>query len=409
MIDKKKLTQVEDAKKIILNHINQTHSEEIHIMESFGRILDKSIFAKLNNPPVDVSSMDGYGVTEYDKINNTKNLKCIGISQTGKKENFKITNGETVRVFTGAEIPKGAKSVVIQENTAKTSKDYIKINHYNQNSYIRKKGMDFKKGEELFTKGYKLNAISIALIASAGISWVLAKQKPKIAILSNGDELIRPGDFFEDFKDNKIVSSNSLFLYFFIKQCGGDPIILPIAADNIKSIGNSLKNNTTFDLIISSGGASVGKYDLIKKYLMAGKNNFILDLWKIAMRPGKPLFFGRYNKIPFLGLPGNPVSTGVCSIIFLKPIIEKFLNESIKLDYDFIESDTDIEKNDEREEYLRSIVIIKNNKKYVKPFIKQDSSQLNVFSNSNCFIFREPNAPFLPKGKKVKVIKIPYL
>ena len=409
MSDKGNLTLVEDAKKIILKHINEVQSEDTHVMESLGRILDFPIVAKLNNPPVDVSSMDGYAVSKFDKDHTTENLKCVGVSQAGRKYNYKINTGETVRVFTGAEIPKGAKSVLIQENVREISKNYIKINQYNQKPYIRRKGMDFKIGDELFTKGHKLNPISLALIASAGISWVLTKQKPKIAILSNGDELIRPGDFNGNLKDNKIISSNSIFLYFFIKQCGGEPVILPIARDNLNSIQNSLNNNTNFDLIVSSGGASVGKYDLIKKYLMHKKDEFILDLWKIAMRPGKPLFFGRYNKIPFLGLPGNPVSTGVCSIIFLKPIIEKFLNLKSKLNYEFIQSEADLEKNDEREDYIRSIITVKNNKKYVMPNNNQDSSQLNIFSKSNCFIVREPNAPFLPKGNITKVITIPFL
>ena len=407
----KNLTSVEDAISIILKRINLLPSNEIPLINGIGRTLSEPIISKLNNPPANVSSMDGYAVKNSDLEKGIYKFYCIDESIAGKKSIKTIKSGETVRIYTGAIIPVGADRVILQENTLVKSNNLIEIKNNKidlNNFFIRKKGMDFKIGETLIDKGVVVNSRLIALAVASGNSWAMVRRKPRIAILSTGDELSKFGDLIDTCNNEKIISSNGIFLYNFIKQLGGDPFFLPTAQDNLKSLELILHQSQGYDLVVSTGGASVGDYDLVQTALK--NQSFKLLFWKIAMRPGKPVFFGALKNIPFLGLPGNPVSTGVCSIVFLKKIIQSFLGQKIIDDISYIRLKSDLEKNDHRQDYVRSKITsnVKGDQ-FVSPFLKQDSSQLSIFSKADSFIIRRPNQGKIKKGTKVPVITMPNL
>ena len=404
----KKLTSVEKATSIILKNIPVLSSHEEIVLNSLGKTLAKPVTALLSNPPSDVSSMDGYALKNSDIENGVLEFKVIDESVAGKSSSKTVATMQTVRIFTGAKIPHGADRVILQEDIKRLGNNLIKIKKNkleNNNFFIRKTGMDFKLGEKLIDKGEVLNTRNISLCVASGNSWVTIRRKPKIGIISTGNELLKFGEIQNSRNNDKIISSNGIFLFNFINQLGGEAFILPTAKDNIKSLTKILDEANDLDLIISSGGASVGDYDIVQRALE--KNNFELLFWRIAMRPGKPLFFGLLDKIPFLGLPGNPVSTGVCSIIFLTKIIQKFFGRQISENIAMMRVNCSLDKNDHRKDFIRSKVIEDINNDYiVEPFSKQDSSQISLFAKAQGFIIREPHENKIKKGTKVPVLLI---
>ena len=223
------------------------------------------------------------------------------------------------------------------------------------------------------------------------VPWILVRRRPRIAIIATGDEIVRPGELTSK---NQIVSSNSYTLHAFLTALGADVQILGVAPDDTDAIGLLAKEAEGSDLLVTTGGASVGKHDLIQEALSAqkfGKNALKLNFWKIAMRPGKPLIFGKLQKKPFIGLPGNPVSTMICGLIFLKPAIETMLGLEIKQESEFATLTHELSKNDERQDYLRSYAFkTKTGEQFVEPFNKQDSSMMATLAKANCLIVREP-------------------
>ena len=406
-----KLTTVNTALSKILKSINALSSKEIPIFNSLGETLSSPVYSKICQPSSDVSSMDGYAVLDKDLEDEMNVLRCIDESSAGHPSLKPLKPGETIRIFTGAKLPKGSNKIILQENVEvdRKNKDLIIIkNKINNKSYIRKRGMDFKANEKLLNEGHIMNSRSVALATASGNVWTSVRSKPRIAIISTGDELIRPGDFYNNSNNNNIISSNGTFLYLFIKQMGGDPFFMPIAKDNLNSLDSIINNAQGSDLIVSSGGASVGDYDLVQ--IALNNINFKLDFWKISMRPGKPLFFGKLGKIPFLGLPGNPVSTGICSIVFLQSIIKKFLGQKIQNDIIYLPVGSELKENDHRQDYLRARYSKdKDNNIIVIPFNSQDSGQLSIFSKAECFIIRFPNQKSSKSGEIVPVLKIPNL
>ena len=404
------LTSVEKALSLILKDILLQPSHEEPLINLFGRTLSKPIVSKINNPPDHVSSMDGYAIKNSDIENEIVKFSIIGKSLAGKKSNKKIKSGETVRIFTGAILPDGADRIILQEDIKLISNKDILVDIgkiEKNNFFVRNKGTDFRTNEILVEEGEILNARNLSLSIASGNSWATVRSKPRIGIISTGDELLKFGELTNQNSKDMIISTNGVFLYNFINELGGEAFYLPTAKDNINSLNDIFQQIKNYDLIISTGGASVGDYDLVQSAL--NKSNFKLSFWKIAMRPGKPVFFGSLKGIPFLGLPGNPVSTGVCAIVFLKKIIQKFLGQKLTDDIVYMRLNKDLEKNDRRKDYIRSKITYHNNEEYhVEPFLKQDSGQISTFSKSDGFIIREPYQEKLKKGAKVPVLRPPY-
>ena len=394
------MISVKEAINIITSKAGRLDDEKILIEKCLGRINSKNIYANINNPPEDVSSMDGYALNSKSlKKAIIEPIKIIGESAAGKPFLKKININECVEIYTGAEIPKGADIILLQERVEIKKGHIISTNqNYKKFQYIRKKGSNFKKGELLLKKRAVLNARTLGLIISYNLTHIEVLKKPRIAILSSGNELRIAGSKFK----NGIISSNSLLLQNVINNIGGEAFDLGIARDNSASITKKLKDINKYNILISTGGASVGKHDLIKSVLT--KLGMKLIFWKVAMRPGKPLIFGKLNNTLILGFPGNPVSSYVSALIFLKPLINSYYKINIEHDIKYGVLEKPLIKNDERQEYLRSKVYFKNNIYYLIPASAQDSSMTSILSKSDALIFRAPYAKRLKKGSKVPFI-----
>ena len=397
------MISVKNAIKKIQINIKPKSDEIIHIRESTNRVLSSEYFSYFSNPPFNVSSMDGFACRKKDLIKLPKKLNVIGKSVAGKNYLGKITKDETVRVLTGSKVPEGTDIVIIQENTSNKTKSNIIINKLNNNNFIRKKGMDFKAGTKWFKVGHPIKIKDIALGCAMNIQKIKVKKKPTVGILSTGDELVLLGKKTKDFQ---IISSSSIALKPLIESFGANVIDLGICKDNKASIIKKITNINNLDLLITIGGASVGDKDLIKSTLI--EKGFNLIFWKIAMRPGKPVFFGLLDKIPVIGLPGNPVSSYVCSLILLKAAIYKMLERKDKI---IIEKKgilgSKLNKNDDREDYIRAKIEINGkNERIIYPYETQDSSMLSLLAKADCLIKRLPNAKKLNIGDKVNYIEL---
>ena len=394
------MISVENAINIITNEATQLKDEKISIDKCLGRITSINIYANINNPPKNVSSMDGYALSLASlKSINSLPIKIIGESAAGKPFNKTVKNNECIEIYTGAEIPKGLDIILLQERV-KLKNGYIVSTdqNYKQSQYIRKKGSNFKKGSLLLKKNNIVTARALGLIISSDHTHIKVFKKLKIAILASGNELRKAGSIYK----NGIISSNTLLLKSVIESFGGETYDLGIARDNSSSIMRKLEKITKYNILITTGGASVGKHDLIKKVLenLGMKTIF----WKVAMRPGKPLIFGKLKKTLILGFPGNPVSTYVSALIFLKPLINKYNKIINNNEYKFGILNKPLIKNDERQEYLRSEVYLKDNNYFLSPVSAQDSSMTSSLSRAQGLIIRKPFAKALNKGNKVLFI-----
>lgn len=402
---KQGLLSVDKAISAIVKKISLLKKEEkIRLSDSLGRILSRNVTSQRNNPTEDTSAMDGFAI---NSINNNNEFKIIGEASAGNPFKGKVGKNETVQIFTGSFLPKGTNTVIIQENV-KNVNSYAIINTvpFKKNQNVRKKGIDLKLGELVVKKNTLINSRIISSIAMSDNKYVFVKKKPVIGILSTGNEIVDAG---KKLGKNQIPSGNNLMISSMVKVFGGIPKILPIAKDKTKDIEKILNVNLDCDLFVSSGGASVGKYDLLKNILDKKNSSTNIHFWKIAMRPGKPLIFGKYKNIPFLGLPGNPVSAGICSLIFLRASINKILGvNDFFPDLHFGILNGELKENDQRLDFVRAY-FDKKNKNKVIPFLKQDSSMINLFSKCDCLIMRKPFEKKALKNSSVNFIKFPDL
>ena len=410
-----KLISLDVAIRNIKSNFKKISNEDVFLQNSLGRCLAEPIYSKIDNPKYDVSSMDGYAInfkdfTELNSKNNSKkviNFKVIGESSAGNPFEKKIKNFEAVRIFTGAKVPRGCDVVIIQENVHTSSDQKYISTQSNVIKYqnIRKKGLDFKQGECIFKTGSLIKSRHIGSIAMTGQTWVTVSRKPVVSILSTGNEILRVG---EQLTKDQIPSGNNLMLAAMVTQFGGIPRILPIADDNEDSIYNVLNKALDSDLIVTTGGVSVGKYDLIQKALKNFEGKSQNEFWKVAMRPGKPLLFSIIDNTPLIGLPGNPVSSGVCSLIFVNVAIRSMLGITEKYPiFEKITLDGTLPVNDERMDFVRAKINIEDGNLLATPINKQDSSMITQFSYSDCLIVRDPFEGVKNKGEIVKILRFP--
>ena len=410
-----KLISLDVAIRNIKSNFKKISNEDVFLQNSLGRCLAEPIYSKIDNPKYDVSSMDGYAInfkdfTELNSKNNSKkaiNFKVIGESSAGNPFEKKIKNFEAVRIFTGAKVPRGCDVVIIQENVHTSSDQKYISTQSNVIKYqnIRKKGLDFKKGECIFKIGSLIKSRLLGSIAMTGQTWVTVSRKPVVSILSTGNEILRVG---EQLTKDQIPSGNNLMLAAMVTQFGGIPRILPIADDNEDSIYNILNKALDSDLIVTTGGVSVGKYDLIQKALQNFEGKSQNEFWKVAMRPGKPLLFSIIDNTPLIGLPGNPVSSGVCSLIFVNVAIRSMLGITEKYPiFEKITLDGTLPVNDERMDFVRAKINIEDGNLLATPINKQDSSMITQFSYSDCLIVRDPFEGVKNKGEIVKILRFP--
>ncbi|MAQ06210.1 MAG: hypothetical protein CMN50_00690 [SAR116 cluster bacterium] len=399
------LISVEKAIKKIVAQFDKLEDEDVELTKSIGRISAEPLFSKTFNPVTNVSSMDGFAISSD---NNDSYFKIIGESSAGYPFTGQVRKKETVAIYTGAHLPKGTDTVIIQENVKKKGSSIQLIDKtFKKYQFVRKKGLDFKKGDIVLENNQTINSRNIGSIAMSGNYWINVIRKPIIGILSTGNEISKVGNLTPK---NQIPSGNLVMLASIVKTLGGIARILPIADDNKKSLKKILEKNLDCNLLLTTGGASVGKYDKLKSIFKEKTKNTKINFYKVAMRPGKPLIFGNYKGTPLLGLPGNPVSAGVCSLIFLNAIMNKMKGKKRFFPKIFEGKLTEsISTNDLRMDFMRGIYFDNETETIITPFKKQDSSMTSFFSQANCLIIRKPYAEKIDKGQIAKFIKFPSL
>lgn len=395
------MISVEEAVARITSAFKPVEAETVAIGEAPNRVLASDAVAKLDQPPAPVSAMDGYALRAQDAASVPTQLRVIGSSPAGHPFNGKIGAGEAVRIFTGGVVPEGADAIVIQENTEQSGGIVTIKEAPKHGKHIRARGLDFKNGDVLVKAGRRLSARDVSLIAAGDIAAVSVRRKPIIAFAATGDELSRPGELR---KDGGIVASSVYGLSALIQKWGGVPRDLGIVPDTADAIAQLPAKARGADLLVTLGGASVGEHDLIQKAL--GARGFQLDFWKIAMRPGKPLIFGRLGTLPLLGLPGNPVSTLVCAILFLKPAIAAMLGSESHTPLLSARLARDLPANDQRQDYLRARLVLRDSEYWAEPFSIQDSAMLSTLATADALIVRAPSAPPAVKGDRVEILPL---
>lgn len=374
-----------------------TPVETVELKKCLGRVLAKPLESSRSNPPFPSSAMDGYAIHKAN-LKSGAEFKVIGESAAGHSYPKKINKNEAVRIFTGSRVPDGANLVLMQEDVEADKKFIIVKENFDKKSNIRLEGSDFSKGYKVKTP-LVLGAKEISLLAAMNFAHLSVRKKPTVAIISTGDELVFPG---ESPKPDQIIASNAYGIAALCKECGAEPRILPIAQDNLKSIEYIIGLAQDADLIITIGGASVGKYDLINE----ATNNFGLDksFHKVAMRPGKPLMAGKINETAFVGLPGNPVSALVCGYVFIRPLIQAMLGLEKKSAPRLIAPcGTSLPKNGPREHYMRAVLLPNG---YLEPVENQDSARLALLCDSDALLIRAAHAEAIPAKTQCEYIKI---
>jgi molybdopterin molybdotransferase len=400
------MISVAEALQRITGAFSPLPAEQVGLLDALGRVLAEDVVARVTQPPVAVSAMDGYAVRAADVAELPTTLRCVGEAPAGQAYEGLVGPGEAVRIFTGGPVPESADTVVLQEDTEADGDRVTVLRGAPEGSFIRHAGLDFKEGDVGLTSGRRLTARDIGLAAAMNVPWLRVRRRPRVAILATGNELVETGGRVGP---NQIISSNSPALAAFVAAQGGTPVDLGIARDTKHALQAAAKGARGADLLVTTGGVSVGEHDLVQSALE--EIGLKVDLWKVAMRPGKPLMFGRLNGLPVLGFPGNPVSALVCAIVYLGPAIEAMLG------FERREEPTttallacDLGENDLRQDYLRARLSFNGDGELrVTPFTRQDSAMLSHLAHADCLVVRPPFAKAAKAGTRVQIIPLPTL
>ena len=398
------LLSVDEAKARILKGVKPAAAETVGLEDALGRVLVRDVKATRDQPPFDSSAMDGYAVKFRDVTVPPARLLNIGMSAAGHAFGGRVKAGQAVRIFTGAPVPDGADTVVIQENTKVQGAAVTVLHAPRQGQNIRPRGLDFARGDVLLRASTILGARDLGLAAAANRSRLPVRRNPRVAILATGDELVRPG---ARPRADQIFASNGYALKGLIYRFGGKPFDLGIVGDDLRATMRAIARARDADVLVTTGGASVGMHDLVQEALT--RSGIKLDFWKIAMRPGKPLMFAREGGRRIIGLPGNPVSALVCARIFLKPLLSGLLG--LPSDDDLVEAQLEapLPANDQRQDYVRAKLARAVDGSYrVSAFPKQDSSMQRTFAEAGGLIVREPFAPAVKEGSMVRVLPLDF-
>jgi molybdopterin molybdotransferase len=399
------MISVAEARARILAALEPLPTQSLPLARAHGRVLAAAPKAAWNQPPCDVSAMDGYAVRVADIARIPVTLARGETIQAGAMPTRRLRPGEAARIFTGAPLPHGADTIVIQEDTRAAAEGVIEILvEAKPGQHIRRAGLDFRTGEALRPAGALLTARDLALLAAAGIGEVTVHAVPEIAIIATGDELVMPGEVPHG---AQIVASSAVGLAAQIEAHGGRARFIGIARDTAASLRHCLAAAQGADIIVTLGGASVGEYDIIREVL--APEGLALDFWKIAMRPGKPLMFGALNATPFLGLPGNPVSTLVCSHLFLVPALKRLQGMTASEPFSIAaRCAVALPANGPREDYMRASLRSLPGEPLpeIVPFDIQDSSMLSRLAAADALLLRPPRAQASMPGALVTALPL---
>lgn len=396
------LLPVDEALASVLDGAAPLPEEWIPVADCDGRVLTRDLVASRSQPPEDMSSMDGYAVREADL---PARLIVVGEAAAGRGFTGTVGEGEAVRIFTGAPIPAGADAVVMQEDTARDGDVVVIDRTARAGQFIRRRGLDFTAGVTGLPAGTVMNPRSLALAAAMNHATVPVHRRPRVAILSTGDELVEPGTAPGP---NQIVSSNALAIAAIARRAGAEVSHLGIAPDRLDATLARVRaaRSDAHDVLVTSGGASVGEYDLMRDVIRHEGGE--LGFWKIAMRPGKPLMMADLGAMRLLGLPGNPVASFVCAMLFLEPLIARLAGRTV--DGPATEPailGANVPANDLRADHLRARLTNEDGRTVATPFPVQDSSMIRVLAEADALILRPPHAPAAAAGEACRIVRLP--
>ena len=394
---------VNEALNIILKHSHATSTEKVFLNDSLNRVIAENILAPYNIPYFDNSAMDGYAIKSEDTKNASENapakLKIVDEIPAGKLDEITLKSGEAVKIMTGGIIPSGADAVARVEIT-KREKDFVHIFEYvKKEKDLRKSGEDVKKDSLTIKKDTLITPAIMGMLAALGRAFIKVYRKPVVSVIVTGDEIL---DIDEPYIPGKIRNSNGFTLLGLLKQFNITPFITEIVKDDKDALIDTIKSCLNSDIILSTGGVSMGDYDFIKDIVPA--LGFEPLFWRVRVKPGKPLFFAKKDKTLYFGIPGNPVSTMSTFYNFILPCIKK-MNNIPNIDLFTLQAITteNIKRKDLRSEFLRGILTRKDDKFYVKTTGSQGSGILSSMIKGNCFIYIEEGVDDIKKGSKVTV------
>ena len=373
--------------------------------QALGRVLTQDLVARRTQPPAAVSAMDGYAVRGADVTKAPTTLTVIGEVAAGSPFSGSVGAGQATRIFTGGVMPKGSDTVVIQENTERAG-DRVTVKTVTEaGRNVRREGIDFRVGDKLLTKGTRLTDRDLMLAAAMNYPTVPVHRAPRVAVLGTGDELVMPGT---EPGPGEIVYSNGFALSALARTAGADVIELGIARDQTDEIAQNIRaaREHRADVLLISGGASVGDHDLVQRALT--QEGLKLSFWRIAMRPGRPMMHGVLDGMHVLGVPGNPVSSYVCAFLFLLPLLHKLAGRA-DLAHRRITAKLgrDLPANDERADYLRATWTEDADGGLIAtPVPAQDSSLMANLARADCLVIREPHAPDAKAGSPCVILKL---
>jgi molybdopterin molybdotransferase len=399
------LMPVPEALARVLAGANPLPAELSPLAQAHGRVLAQDIAALRTQPPADVSAMDGYAVRAADVASVPARLRLIGEIAAGHPFQGSVGPGEAARIFTGGVLPPGTDTIVIQENTTRETDTVVVTTVAGTGRHVRAKGLDFRRGAVLLARGRRLTDRDLALAAAMNHPILPVHRRPKLAVLATGDELVMPGctpGFGE------IVYSNGYATMALARREGCDVVDLGIVPDRLDETAAAVRRARDLgaDILVTSGGASVGDYDLVQKALAA--EGLALSFWKVALRPGRPMMHGLIGATHVLGLPGNPVSAYVGAVLFLVPLLRRLTGRS---DVEPAQEEAllgcDLPANDERADYLRATLASGlGGFPLATPSKVQDSSMLTPLASADCLLMRPPHAPASKAGDKCFIIRL---
>jgi molybdopterin molybdotransferase len=401
------LLSVADAQALVLKDAPPLPAENVPLAQAHGRVLAADLTALRTQPPAAVSAMDGYAVRAADVAAVPARLRLIGEVAAGHPFDSPVGTGQAARIFTGGVVPPGADTIVIQEHTTREGGTVVVQKASAAGRHIRREGLDFKAGDVLLPRGHRLTARDLALAAAMNHPEVPVHRAAKVAVLATGDELVMPGTTPGH---GQIVYSNGFALMAQVAVEGAVVTNLGIAPDRLDATIAAVARAKALgvDVLVTTGGASVGEHDLVQKAFAA--QGMALSFWKVALRPGRPLMHGHLGAMNVLGLPGNPVSAFVCGVLFLTPLLRRLAGRvDLGPDTESAALGCDLPANDERTDYMRAELVVRHNGTLVAtPYAVQDSSMLAPLAKAGCLVIREPYAPAAAAGASCRIVKLAF-
>lgn len=399
------LLSVADALARVLQGVEPLPGTNVPLAEADGRVLTEDIAALRTQPPSDMSAMDGYAVRAADVASVPATLRIVGEVAAGRPFAGQVATGEAARIFTGGVVPPGADTIVIQENTQRDGERVVVKQSEKPGRHIRRAGLDFKEGQVLLPRGKRLTDRDVMLAAAMSHPALPVHRRPKVAVFATGDELKPPGSALGP---GEIIYSNGFALQALARNEGAEIIDLGIVPDNVEATSAAIRraSDSGADVLVTTGGASVGDFDLVQRGLKA--EGLELSFWRVALRPGRPMMNGRLGGMHVLGLPGNPVSAYVCAFLFLVPLLRKLEGRSdLAAARESAVLGVDLSENDERADYLRATLAPgPNGTSFATPVKIQDSSMMAALAKADCLVVREPFEPAAKAGDRCTILRL---